>query len=181
MQPEFCVILTEPWLTLQTSTTTNDNLLFAPCHPTLNPSPKCHPTAYTTYQMSRQTSPPSNYLPGSLRHQPRLPSHPIPLKRLSAPSQTSTPPSSVPSLMDYCRPSPIVRLTPPSPPKPTKTDSMGMNNTSSITKGPSMSCLRASPSTTDRLLTSTSLLVMGSIKRPSGYTSMMMEPSQCIV
>jgi len=77
MQPESCAILTETQLILQNSTVTNNNSLFAPRHPALDPSPKCCPMACTTYQMSHQMDLLSSYLPDLLRHQPQSPSHPV--------------------------------------------------------------------------------------------------------
>jgi Chromo (CHRromatin Organisation MOdifier) domain len=62
---ESCAILMELTSTLQTSTVSNDNLLYAPCHLTPNPSRKCLPLAHTMHQTNHQPRLLSNFLPSS--------------------------------------------------------------------------------------------------------------------
>ena len=88
------------------------------------------------------------------------------------------PPSFAPAPMGYYRPSPTVKPTPLSPPKPIKIDSMAWSSMSYTTREPSTCHLKATLSTMDRSPTSTSLSAMGSTKKPSGYASMTMELSQ---
>ena len=66
MPPEFCAILMGSISTLQTSTISNNNLLYALCHLAPNLTHTCLPPVHTTPQMNHQTRPSSNYLPNSL-------------------------------------------------------------------------------------------------------------------
>ena len=82
--------------------------------------------------------------------------------------------------MDYFRPSPMERPTPLWPQNDMKTASTPWSSESFTMRKTSMNLPWATPSTMGKSPTSTSPWVVGFIKRPSGYGSMTMAPSQAI-
>jgi Chromo (CHRromatin Organisation MOdifier) domain len=177
MPPESCAMLTGPILTLQTSTTSNDNSLYALHHLAPNPTCKCLPLVCTMLQTNHQVKPPFNYLPDSLQPQHRLPFPLTPSRQPYRLNQIWMPSSSKASLMACFKPSPIERLTLLYLQNDTKTGSTVRSNESSTLKALSMSHPQATSSTMGRSLTSTSPLVVGSIRKQNGSGSMTMAPS----
>jgi hypothetical protein len=123
---------------------------------------------------NRHSRHPSRYLLTLPRPQHRSPSPRAPFKPHSRHSLTSIRPYSGESPMDSSRPSPTERLTPPSLQNGMKITSTPLSSESCTTRIPSTSHLWAMSSTTGRSATSTSLSVVGYIRKPSGSISMTM-------
>jgi hypothetical protein len=173
-------MLMEPTLILQTSTVSNNNLLYAPHHPAPNHAHKCLPSVHTMPQMNHQAKPPSNYLPDLVRLQHQSLSHLTPSRLPYKHNQTWMQSSSEASPTVSSRPSLTKRLTPPCPQSDTKITSTPWSSKSSTMRLHSMSHPWATLPMTGRYPTSTSPLAVDYTKRRSGSTSTTMALSQAI-
>jgi hypothetical protein len=111
--PVSCVTLTVSKSTFQTSTASNDNLLYAlrPLAP--NSSTQCLLLPHSMPQTNRLVKPCSSYSHAIATHQLQLPSLPIPFKRPSSCSPTLMPCYSEALPTVSYRPLPIERPPPP--------------------------------------------------------------------
>jgi hypothetical protein len=178
MLPTSCATLTVPKSTLQTSTASKDNSLYAQRPLAPASSTQCLPPPPSTHQPNHLTKPCSSYPHVTTTHQLQLHSHPTQSKPPSSCNPTSMPLYSEASPMASCKPSPVRKPAPASPTGGTKTDSAALSSTSSTTRTLSTRPQLVTPSIMAKSQTSTSQWVMGSIKRPSGFDLMMMGPSQ---
>jgi Chromo (CHRromatin Organisation MOdifier) domain len=181
MLPISCATLMVFKSTLQTSTASNDNLLYALCPLIPNSSTQCllppHSTPQTNHLMKLHSSHPHTITTRQLQSL----SHPAPSRRPSNRSPTLPPHYSEVSPMGSYKPSLTERLPPPLRRSGTRIDSTTLNNVSSTMRTLSMSLPPATHSTTAKSPTSTSQSATGSIRRQSGFDSMRTAPSQVIM
>jgi hypothetical protein len=178
MLPTSYATLTVPNSTLQTSTASNDNSLYAPRPLAPNSSTQCPPPPHSTPQTNCLVRPHSSYPCATMIHPLQSPSHPTPSKQPFKCNPTSKLRYSGTSPTGYYRLSPTERPLPPLQRSGMKIGSTTWNNVSYTTKIPSTTHLPAMYSTMAKLQTSTSQSATGYTRRKSGSDSTTMALSQ---
>jgi hypothetical protein len=169
--PASSAILMENPSTLQTSTASNDNLLYALPHCAPDSSTQCPPSHPSTPPTSRHVKNRSNYHCAIMICQCQSLSCLGPSAPHSRPNPTSTQTYFGASLMGSSRPSLTEKLAPASLTSDMRIASIASNNKCSITRLRSMNLHLGTCSTMARSAISTSQCAMGCTKRPSGSDS----------